>query len=111
MSLLGCLPILLLVLLILLLSMVGRGVQVALGIVLGVVRFLGDAVLWLWGSLGNLFLPLRRQRRVYNPFTGQWNMEAPILMTPEDAEGSQRDAKLYAADDGEYTDYEELPKP
>lgn len=109
MTLLGCLPVLIVVLLILLLSVIGKGVR----FVLSLVRLLGDIVLWAWGSFCNLFLPLRRQRRVYNPLTGNWNIEEPILMDGGKRPSGKADkgAKLYAADDGEYTDFEELPTP
>lgn len=106
MTLLGCLPVLLLVVLLLFASLIGKGLQ----FVLSIVRLLGDAVLWIWGSLCNLFLPLSRQRRVYNPFKGTWNIEAPVLITPDATDApTEKGAKLYDARDGEYTDFEELP--
>lgn len=107
MSIFGCLPILLVVILLLGLSFIGKSLEM-----------IGATVVWLWDSFCNLFRSADNQKEVYNPWTGRSNQYRESSQSQwrgtsrteheESPESSPNRPKFYDKDDGDYIDYTEI---
>lgn len=110
MGIFGCLPILLIILLLIGLSLVGKSIQM-----------LGATAIWLWESFLNLFRSVKKEVR--NPWTGITNFEKEdILRYEREQQGNKFEQerqkmqtnedgtrpKLYDDSDGDYIDYTEV---
>ncbi|MCF0179597.1 MAG: DUF4834 family protein [Bacteroidales bacterium] len=109
MSIFGCLPILLIVLLLLGLTILAKSIEM-----------LGATAVWIWESFLNLFRSAKKEVR--NPWTGITNFEKEDILRSERQQENQFEQerqkmqtnedgtrpKLYEEEDGEYIDFKEL---